>query len=138
MPERKVSQKVETPDIQGDDSYIVLRPMTVGEVLSLQRDAEQTARKRRGLRGLLARRKKLSQADIYQSFVRRVLSYVADWNWVDDHGQPLPKPRDNPNVAALLTNLELEGLIGIIYGTKETEDTKNSGSGLPSTSISNE
>jgi hypothetical protein len=127
MPERKVSHRVETPDIQGDDSYIVLRPMTVGEVLSLQRNTERSAKKRRGLRGLWARmrKKQLTQADIYESFVKRVLSYIADWNWVDDHGQPLPKPREDAGVAALLTNFELEGLIGIIYGTKESEDEKN-------------
>lgn len=127
MPERKVSRKVETPEIQGEDSYIILRPMTVGEVLSLQRDAEQSAKKRRGLRGLWARlrKKKMTQADIYESFVKRVLSFVADWNWVDEHGQPLPKPRSSPDVAALLTNFEIAGLTGIIYGTNESEEAKN-------------
>jgi len=44
---------------------------------------------------------------------------VADWNWVDDEGNPLPLPRDDPEVIDRLTRqeqsfivdeLDLEGL----------------------------
>lgn len=128
MPERKAGRRVPTPDTQGPDSWILLRPMTVGEVIGLQKEREQTLAKENWWQWLFnrfKRRETRPQSEIYQAFTRRVIGYVADWNWVDDAGQPLPNPRDHPEVVELLTDTELNELLGIIYGGSETDDVKN-------------
>lgn len=128
MPERKAGRRVPTPDTQGPDSWILLRPMTVGEVIGLQKERERTLTEERWWQRLLNRLKKQKakpQSEIYRAFTRRVIGYVADWNWVDDTGQPLPNPRECPEVVESLTDTELNELLGIIYGGGETEDVKN-------------
>ncbi|NIQ88968.1 MAG: hypothetical protein GWN93_07730 [Deltaproteobacteria bacterium] len=127
MPERKTIRKYPTPDVQGDDSWVVLRSMTVGEVLDLQRDvARRLSRWGRivqSVKGLF--RGKDDNADKYQRFVERVISYIADWNWVDQHGNPLPNPQEHPEVVTRLTDTEMASLATIIYGNNKSEDEKN-------------
>lgn len=130
MPERKVTRKVETPDIQGADSWVMLRPMTVGEVISLQREAEESPglwlRLVARLRHLFRiAEKPLPRHKTYENFTRRVLGFVADWNWVDDDGEPLPNPRDNPDVVKRLVDKEVLALVKIVYGKNEADDIKN-------------
>jgi len=129
MPVRQITRRIETPEVQGEDSWIVLRPMTVGEALSLQQNAEKPPSLKVRL---IARAKKLfrikedsQRSRVYAESVKRILSFVADWNWVDDHGESLPNPRSNPDMYKLLTNTEILALAKIIYGPRQEEDIKN-------------
>jgi hypothetical protein len=126
MPERVVARKVETPDVQGEGSWILLRPMTVGEILALQREANKKP-------DLLARIKAVTkrlfrirdgQPIVYESFARRMIGLVAGWNWVDEYGEPLPDPRQYPDVVLKLTDSELLAIANIVYG-KDNSDEKN-------------
>ena len=130
MPERMATRKVETPNVQGPDSYVMLRPMTVGEVISLQQEAEGSTAAATRLwlrvkRILRIKDKPQTRSQNYATFARRVLDFVADWNWVGDHGEPLPNPRECPDVVRSLTDSELLALTKIVYGTDESDDIKN-------------
>ena len=125
MPERKTTRKFATPDVQGEDSWVMLRSMTVGEVLELQRGLEEKPNLWRRLVGRFKRQKAATRAENYERFVKRVLSYVADWNWVDHLGQPLPNPREHPEVVMQLTDKEMVALTEIVYGQVDAEETKN-------------
>jgi hypothetical protein len=99
--------------------------MTVGEVLELQRGLEETTSWWQRLVGKFKKAKAATRAENYERFVKRVISYVADWNWVDHDGQPLPNPREHPEVVTQLTDAEMVALTKIVYGETEAEETKN-------------
>jgi len=100
--------------------------MTVGEVLLLKREAEKAPSLGARLRKLLRiKEKPQTDSGTYEKFMRRVLSFVADWNWVDEHGEPLPNPREEPNVVLRLTDAEMLALTNIVYGRGEQQETKN-------------
>jgi hypothetical protein len=44
---------------------------------------------------------------------------VRDWNWVDEDGEPLPNPQEDPNVLDTLTDEEFNFLVGCIKGSEE-------------------
>jgi hypothetical protein len=125
MPQRKTTRKFPTPDVQGEDSWVMLRSMTVGEVLELQRGLEEKPGLWQRLTDRFKRQRAASRAENYERFVKRVVSYVADWNWVDHHGQPLPNPREHPEVVTVLTDAEMVALTKIVYGEVDAEETKN-------------
>jgi hypothetical protein len=64
MPERKYKavRKVESDEVQGPGSWVVLRAPTLADVINVP-DGDDVAS-----------------------------HLVVDWNWVDDDGNPLPKP----------------------------------------------
>jgi hypothetical protein len=126
MPERKTTRrKFLTPDVQGEDSWVMLRSMTVGEVLDLQRGLDELPSIWQRLVGRFRKSKGISRADNYEQFANRVMRHVADWNWVDHHGQPLPNPREHPEVVTQLTDAEMVALTKIVYGEVDAEETKN-------------
>lgn len=130
MPQRQITRRVETPEIQGEDSWIALRPMTVGEALRLQRGAEKMPGLGKRFIALVKRLFRIKEnsypkSRAYESSMKRILAFVADWNWVDDRGEPLPNPRQNPDVVKHLTNTEVLALAKIIYGPKQETDIKN-------------
>jgi len=130
MPQRQVTRRIETPEIQGEDSWIALRPMTVGEALALQQDAEKIPGLKERFIAFVKRLFRIREnahprSRAYELSMRRILAFVADWNWVDDRGEPLPNPRQNPDVVKLLTNTEVLALAKIIYGPKQEADIKN-------------
>lgn len=47
--------------------------------------------------------------------------YVLDWDWIDDDGNPLPKPHRNPEVFIQITNDELK-YIALCLGGMTPED----------------
>jgi len=103
MPERKRVIRVGTEAVQGEDSWVDVRRPTVGErVASLERDNAADPRLP------------------YERNAAEVCGYVVDWNWVDDEGQPLPKPSDNPKVHQLLTDDEVRALLDAVWGTAST------------------
>jgi len=132
MPERIGARKVLTADVQGPDSYVIVRPATIGEILETQRAQEQ----RSGfwyklgvflgrVAGVFGLRKRQSPSDVTQEFAYRMVAFIREWNWVDEHGQPLPQPADDPRVAERITEAELGVIIEAVYGRRQSEEQKN-------------
>lgn len=95
MPQRIQSIHVPTPDVQGEDSWLKLAPMTVQQFNRNARIAE------------LANKGNPEGADLETESRELYAEIVLDWNWVDNDGTPLPKPFNNPAVFDQLTMLEL-------------------------------
>lgn len=136
MPERKTVRRVPTVEVQGEGSWVEIRNITVGDILNAQQRIEERDHATGkswfrlgqwfgGLFRRFARKRKVTQPGIYREFVYRVIGNIADWNWVDKEGDPLPNPREHPEVVEQLTDEEITFLIGIVYQGKETEDVKN-------------
>jgi len=79
MPQRKPNERIPSVEIQGEDSYVVISRMTVKEVRESRKASDE-------------------QGDMFELGLDSVARHIADWNWVDDAGKPLPLPSKNPEV----------------------------------------
>lgn len=98
MPERQRVKKLPSPAVQGADSWVQIKAITVGEAKKLQR-----------LNGA-------GESEIDRASRELMSEYVLDWNWVDDAGEPLPKPNANPDIFDLLTPAEIQFIAGALGG----------------------
>lgn len=99
MPQRKSTLRVSCEPVQGEDSYVVLRRITLGEA------------------------KKFRTLDGTPDFDRMsfLAPHILDWNWVDDDGEPLPLPSTDSTVLDVLTDAEVAFLVNALRGPQEGE-----------------
>lgn len=127
-PTRQNVRKWDSPDVQGEDSWVIIRKMEAHEYRSAMSRITR------------AERLKDRDATAYQQFVddtgatpgeiesQSVLAQaIVKWNWVDTDGTPLPQPKEDPGVIARLTGDELSFLNRCLYGPTDA-DIKNSSS----------
>ena len=118
MPKRQNIQRVATPTVQGDDSYVVVRKLTVGEAREVLRD-----RQRRNKAAMQRMAEAGSDRDMVQELIDgetadenmawaidRFKDHIREWNWVDDDGNPFPQIKDDPSVIDLLSIEEMKVL----------------------------
>lgn len=108
MAERinKLQQKVDSAEVQGEGSWVLLRSPVIDDLTSLDMPAEGDRK-----------------AAI--EFGRELLkSLIVDWDWVNDEGEPLPNPVNDPDVVSRLPFQEITFLINAI-GLEELTDQKN-------------
>ena len=106
MPQRKSTRRFESPDIQGDDSWIEVSRLTVGEARQINQAQGKT------------------DQDSFEAVLPLYQSHIVNWNWVDDDGEPLPLPKDDPGVIDQLTDQEFAFVAECLSGDEETQ--KNS------------
>lgn len=90
MAQRVSTRKVLSDEVQGEGSYVVLRALPYS---------------------MISARAGVDQNDFTQvlAFNETFLaSVVVDWNWVDDAGEPLPLPADDPGVVEKLVIPEFQ------------------------------
>lgn len=90
MPKRQFIRKIDTPELQGEDSWIKVRDLNYGYVKKLQKAMAE-----------MSDEEKVAAND---ELIRKV---VVDWNWVDDDDNPLPKPHEDETVVDQLTANEV-------------------------------
>ena len=106
MPQKTLVKRVQTKDIQGEGTYVVVRALTWGEQKAFRREAE-------------------ARVDPDEQLIEATLaSRVIEWNWSDENEVPLPLPKDDPTVLDRLTDEELTCLTRAIFGTAK-EGSKN-------------
>lgn len=97
MAKRKNHRVVASTELQGEGSFIIVSPMTYGE----ERDM---------LLNPLEGEERLARNE------KHVVAHVHNWNWVDDDGNPLPLPADDPSVLKRLSRDEWNFVISAING----------------------
>lgn len=129
MVKRLSERTVKTESVQGEGSFVSILPLTVGEILGIQREREtrqspwyKVGRIWGWIRRLFRR---ASAADMSEQLMLDTIGKVAGWNWVDARGNPLPQPKDEPNVVFQLTNDEYTAIHNAVYGLTESEEQKN-------------
>lgn len=113
--------------VQGEGAYVKLRSMSVGAVLDQMRQRETEGRLLNRIARVfrrLFRRESLPSVRTEQFLAER-LRFVAAWNWVDDQGQPLPLPQDDPLVLSRLTQEEIGFIVACLNGERQSEEQKN-------------
>jgi hypothetical protein len=104
MAKRQRIKKFKSDSVQGKGSYAVCASMTVAE----QREA---------------RKFMADGGDMFELGTSILKTHVLTWDWVDDDGEPLPQPKDCPEVIDLLTDAEVDFLSECIKGSEA--DAKN-------------
>jgi len=98
MSKRKSVRVYETDDLQGEGSFVKLSAVKVREVRKARKLAKD------------------AEVDAFMEGLKMLKDHVLAWNWVDDNDEPLPLPKDQPDVLDELTNEEVEFLAGILMG----------------------
>lgn len=113
MPKRKRTNRIDSPDVQGDDSWIELQLPTMREMSEKRTIIAHTQGQLDKLLAngsddteALAELQQQQEALTYTMFSE----YIIDWNWVDDDDKSLPKPHNNPDIFAELTSAEIQFL----------------------------
>jgi hypothetical protein len=105
MPSRAASYKIPSPALQGDDSWVVMKNITVDEFRKHQALVLEAGKTPANTPEGNAIEKKTHES---------LMDKVLDWNWVDNDGAPLPKPHNNVAVVEKLTIDEINFLTGLI------------------------
>lgn len=117
MAQRLSVQRFDSPDIQGDDSYVCIIRPTVKQMKSAMETLKPNGRE------------ELSEAEknaINLDAALKILEEnIVEWNWVDEMGEPLPLPRTDPSVMDGLTDMEVQFLAALIKPNEESEERKN-------------
>lgn len=103
MAKRQNVMRLDSAHVQGEDSWVEVRRPTVGERL-------ESLSKEQGLDGRF----------LFDSNSQEVCTFVIAWNWVDDEGQPLPTPKDQPDIYKALTTDEISFLLEAVWGSAST------------------
>ena len=120
MAKRVSVVRHDTEAVQGEGSFVVMTSMKVSEVKEL-RKANKAAEK-------AEKEGEASEFDDFAQGLAMIAAHILDWDWVDDEGDALDLPKDNPSVVEKLTHQEADFLSDLLT---EGVDTKNSDSKLP-------
>lgn len=122
MAKRMRQRRVSSDSVQGTGSYVLVRSITMGEARELERvgnltyipDPELTDEENETLQTTFNEDRERQS----QTLLAR---YIVEWDWVDDDGNPLAQPPEDPTVFDQITNLEIEFLQKALRGVSETE-----------------
>src|SRR5690554_2415020 len=100
MPTRKRIRQINTEELQGEGSFVCVKRVTVGEAEEFR---AINSRKFQAPEGEITPEQLAEQEERFnqqkeddaQEFLSR---FIVSWNWVDDEGNPLPQPHNNPEV----------------------------------------
>lgn len=93
--------RVDSSEIMGEGSFVTIRRMTWGQMQEMFPQAETL--------------------DERAMLVQSLPNMVIDWDWVDDDGNPLPKPHGNREVLDALPDIEIAFLISAVSKLKPAE-----------------
>lgn len=127
MPKRQRIQKFLSTEVQGEDSWVRVSPLTVAEmrVNRERRQKDEEAIKEWLKAAKLAGEKKQEAperpetVDLFELGLQVLKDHVVEWNWVDDDDVPLPQMPEHPEVLELLTDTEVGFLGDCIQGSEE-------------------
>lgn len=125
MPKRQNTIKLNSEEVQGKDSYVIVRRPTVAEVKQWQKESrdltKERKRKEKELKNNPELEEELEEGDIViEMSSERLATHIVGWNWVDDDGNPLPNPNNNIEIFDILTDDEFTFLGNCLLGNAET------------------
>lgn len=103
MPKRQATSKVNSEEVMGEDSWVVLRHIKYAralEVMGYLEDEDLT---------------ELEQEKVMADVVAEA---VVEWNWVDEDGKPLATPKEGLELGELYTH-EIQFLVNQILAAAE-------------------
>jgi hypothetical protein len=127
MAERQGKVRVESDEVQGKGSFVVVRRLSYGQKRAatrmVARAAGGTIPTDLKAEGLTIDAEYLNDNDAFTG--QLLQENVLEWNWVDFDGNPLRLPKDDPGVIDQLTDDEVEFLVRHINPKKAEAQEKN-------------
>lgn len=125
MAKRRTVRKVDTEELQGEGSYVVITAVKVKEIrktrkLSQDFEANQKAAEKALAAGETP--EEFEDFDGFASGLEMIQNHVKDWNWVDDNDVPLPQLKTNPEVVNELSTDEVTFLAELLTGEEESKN----------------
>lgn len=122
LPKRQRTKRYSTEHLMGPGSYVVIKTISIGEAMAIE-DAAKPPEMQPGM----SEDEWQQCLDEHEEKVKHLnfqamADCVVEWNWVDDNDTPLPQPRSNPEVFALLTPPEIDFIADKMGG--ETKNKK--------------
>ena len=113
MAKRTTVRRFDTEEVQGEGSFVVLSSLKVKEV--------------RRLHKLTDVKEGEEEPDAFEEGVKMLANHIVDWDWVDDDGNPLPKPKGKISVIDMLTNEESEFISDLLVqaNAKQSGESKS-------------
>lgn len=133
---RRSVHRYETEAVQGEGSWVEVKRMTLGESKAVQHKSQKLAAKVAKMKAAAVAAgddEALLAAGIYEqnegwkAGLEMFATKVVGWNWLDDDGNPLPLPRENPDVLDELTDEEIALISELIVGDVEARKKRLSG-----------
>lgn len=126
MPKRQSTKTIPTPEMQGDDSYIVARPPTMKqakEYQKLMRKVQQQLEAVIKAGGDTVKENELED-ELNDIGMQSFSTFFVEWNWVDDDEHPLDQPIDNPDIFEQCNAFEIKYLGNLMRELMGSEDEK--------------
>lgn len=105
---------ITSPDIQGDGSWIKIRPLTHAQARELENLKFAYAKDPVGF----------DLSAVRQQGDDLLVDHLVEWNWTDEDGAPLPLPKDDPTVIERMLERELD-FIGTEIGKTASAPKKS-------------
>ena len=100
MAKRHNVVKVETSEVQGEGSYVMVSRPSVREIRGIMKvDGDNAA--------------------TFDVGVKTLGNHIREWDWVDDDGKPFLIPSEDDSVIDQLTIKELQVLFNALLGDEE-------------------
>jgi hypothetical protein len=123
MPERQIIRTYPSDSVMGEDSYVKIRGLTMGQQKKISKDSELPEEAKAGLsEEQIAKKQRELAMEKSAEIIQKV---VWEWNWVDEDGKPLPLPKDDPDVLDELTEAEIRFLTAAMKGDVENGAIKS-------------
>lgn len=104
MAKRQNLRKCDSEEVQGEGSWVVMRQISHGE-------NKATIAKYGAYMGVgVADIPPATLIEMQEANDDLIVKNVVEWNWVDDNGDPLPLPRNQPDIVDALTEAEAKFL----------------------------
>ncbi len=116
---RVTSKRIETPSVQGEGSFIVVKPVSYSMAKKARSYIANKQAVAKDQEKVVEEETKFTEDMIFSSLV--------NWNWTDDAGEPLPLPRKSEDLD-LLTMEEVDLIVKSITGMQVQEKNSVSGS----------
>ncbi len=125
MPKRQNARRIDSTDMQGDDSYIEIRYPKVKVMRTYKEHMTQLSKQMEKLRNdstkdAPAILKLSTQVDSLGDEL--ITGHLKAWNWVDDDEKPLPQPHEDGALDMLETNERTWILQQLQLGASEKKD----------------
>jgi hypothetical protein len=121
MAKRQSIYVINSPDIQGEGSWIKVKRVEYGEAKKVNRQLRLMKReKEQAAAGAGNGRSEDEVQDALTAYNDAwIAEHLLDWNWVDDEGVPLPAPSKDPTVLDRLDVQEMAFIDEVLTGERD-------------------
>lgn len=124
MPKRQNIYTYDSEEVQGEGSWVKIRAMTYGRQKELRETAAEVKALGQAVKsgGMAPEQMEAALQDggaaskLLSMNDELLIELVYSWNWVDEDGEPLPLPEDEPEIIQGLTIQEMQFLSEAIKG----------------------